>query len=128
MIWADSEETFLDAVNNVKSLVPSTNIDLMDYVEKLSLCRGEYSRYIIQTFYGNKFLVGSSTAESNHSSIVNFFSQGCSSLKRSKHTAHHYIKLLLNLEQNAIKVMNSTLAELNTQRINNQRQLEILQD
>ena len=128
MLWADSEEIFQDAVNNIKNLVPSTNIDLMVYVNELSATRGEYTKYIIQSYYGNKFLVGSSYAESNHSSIVHFFSQGSSSLKRSKHTAHHYVKLLINREQKSIKLMNSTLAELNTQRINNRRSLEILQD
>jgi len=57
MLWADSEEIFLDAVNNVKSLVPPSNIDLMDYVDELSVSRREYTKYVIQSYYGNKFLL-----------------------------------------------------------------------
>ena len=126
MVSAASKEEFDGALQNIRGVIPSSNIDLRKYTDTvLDSQRDSFARYIIETYYGNRFRVGSNPSESNHSSILNFLFQGGSdSLKRTKHSCHRYVKLLLNRDHDMIKKMNSHLAELNCIRVNKQYEIE----
>lgn len=117
MVFAKDEAAFNSAYLKVKCALGG-QVNLLEYLEGIRNRKTSYSKYCIESYEGNRFLVGSSTSEQNHSSALNYFFNGGSvSLKRTKLSVHEYVKNLLEREELHVKLLNQYLAEANTEHI-----------
>jgi len=120
MIYAETALQFDDSIRLLKSKIPSSNGDLVEYIDGLASQKATFSKYLLEKIQGTLYLVGSSTSEQNHASImafiransgpykVNLQQFGCDLLKRQKERT---TKLKMELSQSIIKRI-TTRAEI----------------
>jgi len=120
MINAETALQCDDSVRLLKSYIPSSNVELVKYIDDISSQKATFSKYLLQKILGTLFLVGSSISEQNHASIMAFLRANsglyqeslqqfaCDLFKRQKERTS---KLKMEISKSLVKRM-ATRAEI----------------